>query len=505
MREICFKIIARLDRLGLFILLSSSLLFIWFFPTHNVRTADFSVSTAAELNQAIIAANINGEADTITLSASITLTDTLTAVSSNITIDGAGYTVDINNHYRMTYVTGALTVNNLTIINGNNDGLVGGGAILNAGGLLTINGSTFNNNTANANGGSIHNSGTLTITNSTFSSNIALAKGGAIHNDDGIITINNSTFSTNTATTGGGAFSSLGNNAVTTINASTFSGNSTTGVGGDGGGILNDGTLSISNSSFSSNTTTNYDGGAILNLGTTIVDNSTFTNNSARRGGGIYNSSSGSIKVNNSTFSGNLADYGGGILNYTRSDLNSINNSTFHNNTASTNGGGIRNNGILTLKHNLISGNIAPTGAEFFHSTNDNAVTIADDYNVFAHSGLTDAKAFVDFTPGLNDYNATSNIAPSTGNNILLTNILDTTLANNGGPALTHALVGGSPAVDTYNNTLSTCPATDQRNIPRPWPIDGYCDSGAFEFHYATPISIPIGQTQPTILVKWSL
>jgi len=49
-------------------------------------------------------------------------------------------------------------------------------------------------------------------------------------------------------------------------------------------------------------------------------------------------------------------------------------------------------------------------------------------------------------------------------------------LANNGGPTATHALLPGSPAIDTAENAF--CPATDQRGAPRD---DGACDAGSFE------------------------
>ena len=57
-------------------------------------------------------------------------------------------------------------------------------------------------------------------------------------------------------------------------------------------------------------------------------------------------------------------------------------------------------------------------------------------------------------------------------------------LADNGGFTHTHALLPGSPAIDTGSPTV--CPATDQRGITR--PIDGdwdwvpRCDMGAYEY-----------------------
>ncbi len=52
-------------------------------------------------------------------------------------------------------------------------------------------------------------------------------------------------------------------------------------------------------------------------------------------------------------------------------------------------------------------------------------------------------------------------------------------LADNSGPTPTHALLPGSPAIDAAEG--SSCPATDQRGAPRPWPPGGRCDVGAYE------------------------
>ena len=59
-------------------------------------------------------------------------------------------------------------------------------------------------------------------------------------------------------------------------------------------------------------------------------------------------------------------------------------------------------------------------------------------------------------------------------------------LQDHGGSTRTHALLGGSSAINTGNN--ATCLATDQRGYPR---NDGYCDIGAFEsFNVYLPIII---------------
>jgi hypothetical protein len=66
-----------------------------------------------------------------------------------------------------------------------------------------------------------------------------------------------------------------------------------------------------------------------------------------------------------------------------------------------------------------------------------------------------------------------------------LAGILNTTLASNGGPTRTHALVAGSPALDIVTDGTCPPPATDQRGVirPRDSNADGalICDIGAFE------------------------
>ena len=124
-------------------------------------------------------------------------------------------------------------------------------------------------------GGAILNSGdsNLTLNATSFSNNTAL-DGGAIYNGNGDLTINNSTFTNNSSSKyNGGAiytYVSAGESLIT-IDGSTFSNNmAKTNQGGNGGAIYNmthgAGTaqLTVSNSTFDTNS--GFEGGAIYNF-----------------------------------------------------------------------------------------------------------------------------------------------------------------------------------------------------------------------------------------------
>lgn len=67
-------------------------------------------------------------------------------------------------------------------------------------------------------------------------------------------------------------------------------------------------------------------------------------------------------------------------------------------------------------------------------------------------------------------------------------------LQDNGGPGLTHALLAGSPAIDTAN--AASCPAVDERGQSR--PVGNGCDIGAYEY-VAVPVTPPGGGETPVV------
>jgi hypothetical protein len=263
------------------------------------------------------------------------------------------------------------------------------------------------------------------------------------------------------------------------LNETTVTGGNAVGLSGpddssgSGGGIYNEGIIKLNSCTISHNSA-KADGGGIDNSGTLSLNNSTISNNSAAYGGGLNNSLLGNAIVNNTTISDNSSTVdGGGIGN---NGILTLNNSTISHNSADTKGGGIdiwKNESTVTLKNSIVSGNTAVgNGCEIYL---EEGIINADNYNLFGHSGQTDGEAFYQFTPGSRDITATSDGTLPTA----LANILETTLANNGGPTKTHALVPGSPAID-LDTACNTGLSTDQRGARR--PVEKGCDAGAFEF-----------------------
>lgn len=263
-----------------------------------------------------------------------------------------------------------------------------------------------------------------------------------------------------------------------TLNSATITGGNSD---NRAGGILNVGTLSLNNSTIHGNTATEW-GGGIYNLGGTVtINNSTISGNTGASGG--IDTSGGTVTINNSTLTGNTATnvFGsGGVI--------------------------VFNNGTINLNRTIISGN---NGGEI---RNDGGTINANNHNLFGDSGQNNTEAFVNFPPGASDRTATSNGTHPTA----LAGILDTTLDDNGGPTLTHALVSDSPAIEMVPTTDSGCDAgisTDQRGAVRadgPGRGGAACDAGAFEFgSNETPTAVSIlqvnvmTQNEPGWLVGW--
>jgi hypothetical protein len=368
-------------------------------------------------------------AATINVSGNCTLVDAITAANNNTATGGctAGSGAD-------TLVLPANSTQTLTSVNNTSLPATGLPVISS---VITIAG---NGSTIRRDPGApefrilaVSSIGSLTLQRTTVSGGRAIAPfgGGAGVFSQGTLTLNNSTISRNS---GGGVFDASGRLSVTN---STISGNSA----GAGGGIISYG-ATITNSTISGNAA-KFGGGGFLNFMTSTVTNSTISGNtSSYSGGAVINGGRGTLTLTNTTISGNTG----------------------------SSGGGVSNRGTLTLNRTLISGNTATSGSA--PELDNQHTVIANNFNLFGHDGNAGVEGV---SPGPTDIVPTQSLSA----------ILNTTLANNGGPTRTHALVGGSPAIDTVTDGTCPPPARDQRGVRR--PQDGnhngaaICDTGSFE------------------------
>ena len=278
---------------------------------------------------------------------------------------------------------------------------------------------------------------------------------------------------------------------------STVSGNT---AALDGGGIFSrSGTVSLINTIVSGNTANI--GGGISNTGTADLTSSTISGNTGFRGGGIFNGSGGSLNVINSTINDNSASGDGAGIFGQGGGTVTLTNSTVSMNTATTGGGGIDNSGTLALTNSTLSGNAA--SGSFGGGGIFNNVTITLVNTIFAGNtaptgpdcGGTGSLA----SQGHNliGNNSGCNFSPASGDQVNVDPLLGA-LADNGGPTKTHALLTGSPAIDTGDDSVLGSPlflTTDQRGFPR---LQGaHVDIGAYE---APATDAP--QTSPITVTK---
>ena len=155
--------------------------------------------------------------------------------------------------------------------------------------------------------------------------------------------------------------------------------------------------------------------------------------------GGIGNPGGNALTIRNSTIVGNIADVG-----------------------FTTGGGNISINGNSTILENtIIAGGSGPPGTEN---------CVVDTFGNYVSQGHN-------LESPTNQCNLTGpGDLPSVANPML------GSLANNGGPTQTHALLPGSPAIDAGG---PNGPATDQRGVAR--PQGAACDIGAFELASTPP------------------
>lgn len=272
-----------------------------------------------------------------------------------------------------------------------------------------------------------------------------------------------------------------------------------------GGGIANFRILEVQNSKIYNNS--GYDGGGIYaRTGTLTVQNSEiYSNTATRNGGGISIPWGYASSIVNTTIWGNQAKSGGGVYIY---DLGGyydttgehfFGNVTISGNTASTFVGGLHSTVHVELNHCTLAMNDGPGVSDLYLSENHRkeeepapgTPPQSSIYNsIIANTG-TEKVCGMSTTA--------RNLTLSNGGNITTdsscgfeesTDLQNTdprlaSLADNGGPVQTHALLANSPAID---HAFPIDEWTDARGVaPQDGDGDGLvaADSGAYE--YAPP------------------
>ena len=234
----------------------------------------------------------------------------------------------------------------------------------------------------------------------------------------------------------------------------------------NGGGIdINSGTTLTLSDVIVSGNTSGETGGGISNRGTLSLIDSTISGNSAVWGGGIANTNN--LTLERVTIDANMSsNHGGGIYNFAGNTV-SLTNVTISGNTSGNNGGGIYTTSLINITNSTITSNLGGAGIHAVGSGNAVLKNTILDNNVGgnANQALTSLGNNIDSdsTAGLGD--PLDGVDPMLG-----------ALANNGGTTRTHALLGGSPAINA--GTAAGAPVLDQRSVTR----DGIVDIGAFEF-----------------------
>ncbi len=217
----------------------------------------------------------------------------------------------------------------------------------------------------------------------------------------------------------------------------------------------------------------------ILNSGALTMQIVVIRNNTGAGGDGGGLCNDGALTLTGSQVTGNQATNGGAISNAGNLTLN---NTTISNNIADTSGGGIyvsSSGGIVNANNATIVSNIANSGGGIYHSAG--SVTIRNTILAenISYSAADCSGAIISAGYNLLGNTSGCTFTPVTGD---ITNLSPTLGPLVGSPGY-HYLSPGSPARDAGNPALpgsggNACLLTDQRGVPR----SGRCDIGAYEY-----------------------
>lgn len=264
------------------------------------------------------------------------------------------------------------------------------------------------------------------------------------------------------------------------------------GLAGSGAGIrsASTGTLSLETVELMNNHTSGntahgaglYSGGGTVSLLETTVAGNVAAGASAQ-GGGIY-AAVGTVITTNSTLSGNTAAGGGGLFSQT-ADVN-LRSTTVAGNIATDGDGLSLFDGSLALTNTIVANpNPDSTDGVIRFTNNSGTKTATADHSLIS---VNDGSSFA-ASPGGGVPDAQGNFIGTSA--AVIDAELDV-LAGNSGQTRTHALLFGSPAINSGSNAAVNALGLpyDQRGIGSA-RIDGTTvDMGAFEVHAANPVLV---------------
>ncbi len=259
----------------------------------------------------------------------------------------------------------------------------------------------------------------------------------------------------------------------------------------EGGGIRNAGALTVFASEISGNQATRWGGGVSNSGELTVADSLIVGNTGGFGGGGIFNAATGMAHIVNSTISGNTAAQvsGGGIHN---DGTLTVTNGTIAENSADEGGGISSSDGSSAMLENtIVANNTADLGLDLFDARLDVAA-------ITATGSVIGTPVVHSISHGVNgnivgqDESFTAGLLP---------------LADNGGPTRTHALEENSVAINAGDDAAANNAGLqfDQRGAGFARILGAAVDAGAYEFQVqeidvlGNGVSILAGDDSPSV------
>jgi CSLREA domain-containing protein len=426
----------------------------------SVQAASFSVDSQLD---AVDAAPGDGQcltaASTCTLRAAIQEANALGG-AHDITLPAGIYDLTIAGALEDFAVTGDLDIRTEIVINGD------GADVVFIDGMALDRVFHIINDTSTGDFGKATLNG-VTIRNGDVSVNNRGGFGGGIYSEASLV-LNDCNIDRNLAAAGGGgiyaSYAGFSGNGTLEINRCVISNNFDYASGAG---------MAVSNTS-------------LVISDSVIRNNQSTPNSNALLGGGLYYSDTNyatplSSEIRNTTISDNSSENQGGGIHVFAGKLDII-NSTISGNQANVAGGGVYVGGSaeVTLTNVTITNNTAPvsSGGGLYLADSTALATFTDSIIAANPSGSNCVMNGATVT------RAGSNLDSDTSCGVSLSGVdpLLGSLADNGGPGYSHALLAGSPALDA----AGACLATDQRSYTRP---GSGCDLGAYEAEGVAPVS----------------